>query len=116
MADKIRGKKQSATATSKPKFVPCEKELFGGFDARGNEPGRNALGSACVGGMRTFWSMQRDQNGNELGYERFASRCKCLREWSESNRPPEEPAAAPAPRRASPAQATFSDGKSRAAQ
>lgn len=103
-------------AGNKTKFVPCEKELFGGFDPDGYKPGRNHLGSMCVGGMRTFWSMQRDHNGNELGYERFASRCKCLREWADAQRPEEEAAAPATPRRASAAQATFADGKSRAAQ
>lgn len=106
-------------ATKAPKFIPCEQQLFGGFDPWGSEPGRNPQGSNCIGGMRTYWAMTHDQNGNETGYERFASACRCLKLWRDANaaQTSTEDAPAPAaPRQAPAVQQSFADGKSRAAQ
>lgn len=113
MADKIRGKKKNETTTKAAKFTACGQSIFGGFDERGDEPGRNPQGSDCVGGMRTWWGRT---SATSERLERISGPCKCLREWRAAQTPTEEPAEPAAPRSARAYQQSFADGKSRAAQ
>lgn len=59
----------------RPKFIPCETDLLGGFDATGVRPD----GSTCVAGMRTWWAYTEHKATER---ERVMGTCRCLKEWS----------------------------------
>lgn len=64
---------RAQTGRAASKFKPCEKIV-----------GRGAIdqnGAECSGGYWYYWAMAYDQNGNELGMERYGRPCECLQAW-----------------------------------
>ncbi len=61
------------TGRAASKFKPCETIV-----------GRGAVdqnGAQCSGGYWYFWAMAHDENGNEIGMERYGLPCECLKDW-----------------------------------
>src|ERR1700722_8046398 len=67
-------------------FVPCGRQSsLGGFDPKGNMPGRNPNGSNCENGWRTWWSRTlMGRNGEPIQSDRLelvVAKCRCLKRW-----------------------------------